>query len=240
MSNNFQTYQLMAKVPKFCFICPLWVQTRESCINSQSEWEEWSSSSEFVICDPSSPHSSLHGAGIMEGGLPSLALSYFSPFLCFGRLLSSQPHRLLAVPLAPLFRWHHRRTGSRVLPANRRDPLWRPRILDSGKHALQLEERHASLLCLLKLLIFHAWSNECSRHRAKLSLLQGFGWRISSTWRLTKSVTSWDSCTPWIPKLWCTWMQLWQGASSSHRMRCGVCTGSTVCSQSLCFLSHKH
>lgn len=69
---------------------------------------------------------------------------------CLGRILSHQPHRLPAVLLAPLFRWHHGRIGPCLLSTNRRDPLRWQRVLDSRKHALQLEERHLSLWMLNK------------------------------------------------------------------------------------------
>lgn len=111
--------------------------------------EQWLSRT-ALFCNSSSPCCSLHKPDTMKWGFPCSALRYASLFL--GRLLPRQPHRLSAVPVAPLFRRHHGGIGSRILPANRRDPLWRPWILDSWKHALQLEERCVSSSCFMKLL----------------------------------------------------------------------------------------
>lgn len=79
-----------------------------------------------------------------ESGVSPLGCAVWGTALSlFGRLLPHQPHRLSAVLLAPLFRRHHWRTGTCFLPSDGRDPLWRPWVLDSGKHALQLEKRQA-------------------------------------------------------------------------------------------------
>lgn len=116
---------------KLCFTCPLWFNSRVLHKFSVTvggmvvilHGKDWSKS--FIIHHP--PNNWVRG---------SLLSSEVCVCLCLGRLLPRQPHRLSAVLLAPLFRWHHRRIGSCVLPANWRDPLWWPWILDSGKHAL--------------------------------------------------------------------------------------------------------
>ncbi|XP_071073936.1 matrix metalloproteinase-23 isoform X1 [Dasypus novemcinctus] len=60
------------------------------------------------------------------------------------RLLPRQPHRLPELGAAPLLRRPHGRAGPRLLPAPRRHPLRRQRVLGSGPHALQLEERRVA------------------------------------------------------------------------------------------------
>uniref|UniRef100_A0A8C8ZQ55 Peptidase M10 metallopeptidase domain-containing protein n=1 Tax=Prolemur simus TaxID=1328070 RepID=A0A8C8ZQ55_PROSS len=60
------------------------------------------------------------------------------------RLLPGHAHGLPGVRAAPLLRRPHGGAGARLLPPARRHPLRRQRVLGSGPHALQLEERRVA------------------------------------------------------------------------------------------------
>lgn len=127
MLNSFQTCQLVVKRPEFCFIRRFGCKLLNSpCINSQ--WVRgmlvmlW-----VVFCDSSSRCCSLHGAEIMEWGLPSPALSCFSPSLSWQASIPSTTQTVgsptcTIVSTAPRESWlmpsSHRQARSTLMTTN--------------------------------------------------------------------------------------------------------------------------